>query len=334
MASPLYKQIAAKEEFRGFILDILARMGLVDKDLDLLFSPKSKEINYGEFAKCFVTKQADPNYNYEVYELAGDVCLNNSIVMYFLSNINSAQEQRKARDPHFKPSPMLTDYFNKLKAHYISKFYFKDLYYQFGFHQFLKQGNDLKNEPDKCYSDSFEAFIGCFEVLCDRHLDDHYSHRYVSNFIKYIFNMKNINYNPSLIYEPITLLKETNDAFKKRYHYKYLIKNMGGRDSHSQLTTLHFIKGSGTGENDKDYEHYGDFSIVKYVAPMSGHIKNNNEEMSRRVLNYLSSIASGIYEPDKSAPDYYMIEQQKKFKLEEIKLAPSPELLGIEELMF
>ena len=50
MASPLYKQIAAKEEFRGFILDILARMGLVDKDLDLLFSPKSKEINYGEFA--------------------------------------------------------------------------------------------------------------------------------------------------------------------------------------------------------------------------------------------------------------------------------------------
>lgn len=324
-----YERIAANPEFREFMIDILTRMGLTDHELGLLFSSKSIDTNYKEFAKCFVTKAVDPHYNYEVYELAGDVCLNNSIVMYLLSSINAAQDQRKQRDPAFKPSSMLTDYFNKLKAYYISKFYLKDLYHQFGFHKFLvKPGvRDLKVDQDKCYSDSFEAFIGCFEVLCDRHLDDHYSHRYVSNFIKYIFNMKRVNYSPSLIYEPITLLKETNDTFRKKYQFKYLIKSTG-KDKY-QTTSLHFIRGT---QNDRDYDAPGnDHSWVKCVPSMSGNIKINNEEMSNRVLDYLTRVANKLYVPDSTAPDY---EFSKLIQKEDIKLAPSPETLGIESLVF
>ena len=323
----IYNTISRNEDFREFMNDILVRMGLTEKDLMLLFSDKNREINYGEFAKCFVTKNADPNYNYEVYELAGDVCLNNSIVMYLLSNINSAQEQRKKRDPYFKPSPMLTDYFNKLKAYYISKFYFTDVYHQLGFHKFLVKGERTPNiDQSKCYSDSFEAFVGCFEVLCDRHLDDHYSHRYVSNFIKYIFNMKRINYDPSLIYEPITLLKETNDTFKRKYQFKYLVKNTGGPQN--QSTTLHFIRGT---SNDKDYDVYGtnkSMIISDLVPPMHGNMKNNNEDMSRNVLKYLYTIASGLYVPDRNAPDFGV-----SVNIEDIKLAPTPELLGIKDLI-
>lgn len=330
--SRVYETVSINPRFRTFINDLIMRMGLSEADLKVLFSPVNENNNYKEFAKCFVTKQADQFYNYEVYELLGDACLNNSIITYLFHQINAAQEQKRLHDPTFRPSVQLTDYFNKLKAACISAKELDDIAKRLGFEDFLVKGNlsgdprNLFTDPDKMYSDSLEAFVGCFEVLADRYLEHHYSHHYVSNFVNYIFNNRKIPYHPDMLYDYITLLKETNDYLRREHNSQYLLKN------DSNVTYLHFIVG-----DPKIYEPHGrdvHGNLVKtlirseFVPPASGPIKTNNVEMSRRALVYLRGIATDTIKRDDQSPDKML-----PIALAHVKTYPSPESLGIDYLL-
>jgi hypothetical protein len=314
MSRPLlYDELGKVVDFREFIRDLLLRMGLADEHLDLLFSKENRDINYNEFAKCFITRSANPMYNYEMYELTGDTCLNKAVVMYFFKVLQSVQERKRVREEQsgrvFRPDIRLVDYFNKLKAMYISTKVFSDIARRLGFKVFIQMGpRDVHEEIDSILEDSFEAFFGCFEILVDRYIQPHYSHHYVSNYVSYLFGSRRINYHPVNLYDSITLLKETNDltirgftnpstgVFTPGYKHEVFYDD---RDTKS-LIAYHINDAK---KRTRIYE----------IMPIEGKSKQSQVIMAERVLEYL-----------KRHPEWFATQQ--------IRLIPKPEELGIEEL--
>jgi hypothetical protein len=59
----LFQQLGRDPLFRDFIHDIVLRMGLSEENSAAIITPTTLL----EFAKCFITRSADPMYNYEMY---------------------------------------------------------------------------------------------------------------------------------------------------------------------------------------------------------------------------------------------------------------------------
>jgi hypothetical protein len=322
-----YIRIASNTDFQEFITDLMLRMGLQKKDMDLIFpkeNPVQCRLNYGEFAKCMVAKSVDPIYNYEVYELVGDACINTEIVVYLFKKINGATVSRTLRDKEkgivFRPRQNVTDYFNKLKAKVIQSKDFHEIASRLGFEDFLQMGppTDRHYNPINMLADSLEAFVGCFESVCSRYLVHHYSHSYVSHFIDYIMDSKKINYHPRFLYDDITLLKETNDAFRNQGLPMYLLESDG------QNTFLQFKTFRRSGSKTE----YVNSGRIEKVGTNFGNIKGN-KEMSKRALEYLKEISEMPKEyRDASSPDY-----GNDIQARDIKKAPLPEDFGIEDLI-
>ena len=291
----LYQQIGSNESFHEFIMDLLQRMGLSNEDLSILFSPTNKIKNMMEFGKCFVSRKADPVNNYEVYELAGDTCLNNAVVMYLLKTLTACIERKEQNG--FQRDPRLIDYFNRLKAAYISTKEFNDIAMRLGFNDFLQIGNSRQRD-DKALTDSFEAFIGCFELMVDRYIKTHSSHYYVSLFITYIFNSRHINYRPEILYDPITLLKETSDITYTKLNYKY--------DIIYQKEEQHYYLYKISSE--------GDIRCPYIKVASYSHSVQNKVIMAKKALEFLK---------DSKYPEW---------KEHYLRAIPTPQELGIDEL--
>lgn len=299
------------ETFREFIKDLLLRIGLTEDHLLILFSDTNRDKNFNEFAKCFITRSADAMYNYEMYELTGDTCLNKAVVMYFFKVLQSVQERKRLKEESegrtFRPDVRLVDYFNKLKALYISTKIYSDIAKRIGFGEFIQMGpRDVRDEMDAILEDSFEAFFGCFEIIVDRYIQPHYSHHYVSNFINYIFGSRHINYNPDLLYDYITLLKETNDATDRGFtnpetrEFRAGYKHEVHFDVASESLVAYYVM-----DRKK--------TRIPEIAPIFNKSKPSQTIMAKRVLEYL-----------KRHPE--------RFATQQIRTAPTLEELGLEEL--
>ncbi len=308
-----YNELGLKVKFREFISDLLLRIGLTNEQLGIVFSARNSDMNFNEFAKCFITRSSDTMYNYEMYELTGDTCINKAIVMYFFKVLQSVQERKRLREEEkgriYHPDVRLVDYFNKLKAAYISTKVFSDIARRLGFEEFIQYGpRDVHDEKDAILEDSFEAFFGCFEIMIDRYIQPHYSHHYVSSYVTYLFNSRNINYHPDVVYDPITLLKETNDATFRGFTnpqtgvttpgYKHEV----GNSEDSSSLVVYYIN-----------EHKKRTHIIHEIATIANKSKPSQVIMAKRVLEYL-----------KRYPNRFVTQQ--------IRVPPTPEELGIEEL--
>jgi hypothetical protein len=305
----LFQQLSRNPVFRDFIHDIVLRMGLTEEQSSVIITPTTLM----EFAKCFITRSADPMYNYEMYELTGDTCLNKAVVMYFYTVLQATHERKRLREESqgrvFHPDVRMVDYFNKLKALYISTKEYYDIASRLGFGDFITLGpRDVRDEINKLLEDSFEAFIGCFEVMVDRYIQPYYGHQFVANFIKYIFTSRHINYHPDLLYDSVTLLKETNDQTRI---------SITNRDGSIVDGYTHIVEYDDKVSNsliayhkNERTKHKTKLDEIKQIFNKS---KPSQVEMSKRVLDYL-----------KRYPD--------RFPQHMIKLPPTPEELGIEEL--
>jgi len=281
MASPCEK-ISANPVFEEFLVDLLQRMGMKPEHFAILFSPVNKKRNLKEFAKCFVTSNVDEHDNYEFYELAGDGCLNNAVIMYFFHTLDAALVRTEQKKPDFQRSKRFIDYYNKLKSQYISTKEFDDIARRLGFDEWLVFNHDPIHEY-KFLADCFEAFIGCFEIMMNRYIESHYSHQYISNFITYIFESRFIDYHPISLYDPITLLKETNDSIKNNFSMAYKVQKDNSSCYLEQIT----------------YEsHKSNKEIKKNRINAVGSLQGTNKEteamFSRTVLEWLKK--QGTYD--------------------------------------
>lgn len=329
--------------FRQFINDIILRMGVSQVQLDEIFSTANgnANYNYGEFAKCFVTKSADAQYNYEVYELTGDTCLNHGVVLYFSRVLNAVHERKRLSQlkkiadtrealttwekrgdtakiastknelsqlREFQPDSRMVDYYNKLKALYVSTKEYADIANRIGFSDFIVKGaRDLHEENDEILEDCLEAFFGCFETLFDRYVEMGYSHHFVTNFMTYVMSSRYINYHPDNLYDLITLLKETNDNTKHDVVQRNGVTTPGFKheisfDTRSGGYIAYYID-----------EKTNRRTRINEIPPVFMKSKIGEIEMSRRILEYLKR-------------------NQSRYPMMKIKMPPTPEELGIEEL--
>jgi hypothetical protein len=317
--SRLYEQLSVKPNFRAFIHDLLVQMGIEKKQFDVLYNPELNDTVIKEFAKCFITKAADMEYNYEVYELAGDVCVNSSVVMYLHKIIQSAQDKQLKKNPAFLPDPRMKDYFNKLKSKYISNSQYKYMAVSLGFDTFIQyHRDDNKDSADaKFIPSAFEAFFGCFEFIIQKQKKKEkdtfdYSHTYVSNFINKLMHLRYINYNPYDLYDAVTLLKETGDKTRPPNRAGFLYEaNTATKEIEGQMITvmvLYRLDYKVDGKKIKPRK-----TIIHECGEINDVSQVGKTQMAERGLRYLYD-----------NPQY--------FDRELIKRAPTPDELGISEL--
>ena len=172
-----YEILSVDPNFIEFILDLFTQMNLTEEDINILTHPKLENEVLREFAKCFITARKDELYNYEVYELAGDVCLNSSVVIYLHRIIQATQERQLKKNPYFLPDPRMKDYFNKLKSKYISNQQYAYFATQLGFDTIIENylhEDDIKDiqsqKTVKFIPSAFEAFFGCFEFIMTKYI--------------------------------------------------------------------------------------------------------------------------------------------------------------------
>jgi hypothetical protein len=305
----LYERVSILPDFRLFIRDLCKQMELDEEDIHFLFEQDIDRTNeiMKEFAKCFVTKDMDPEYNFEIYELAGDVCVNSAVVIYLHRIIQSTQEKQFHMNPSYLPDPRLIDYFNKLKSEYISNGVFKTIANQLGMDKFLvyDRVKDKIYTPDsKSIPSMYEAFFGCFEFLMNHYIKNKYGHKYVSNFISKQMHSLSINYDPVTLYDAVTLLKETSDQTSK-LGYKFEAKQSGS----GPVQIIRFNLNPDSSVKDSTIVHE---CGIGYVTP-DKNVKDVRQELSKRALYYLSDPKNGY---DQST----------------IKKIPTMEELGISDL--
>lgn len=282
----LYERVSILPDFRLFIIDLCKQMELDEEDIQFLFyqdQARTSDI-MKEFAKCFVTKDMDPEYNFEIYELAGDVCVNSAVVIYLHKIIQSTQEKQFHINPSYLPDPRLIDYFNKLKSEYISNGVFKKIAIQLGMDAFMvydKAKDNIYTSESKSIPSMYEAFFGCFEFLMNNYIKNKYGHKYVSNFISKQMHSLSINYDPVTLYDAVTLLKETSDQTSK-LGYKFEARQSGGPNGPVQIVRIN-LNPDGSIKDNSVVQECG----MSYITP-DKNVKDLKQEISKRALNYLS----------------------------------------------
>lgn len=186
-------------DFVNFLKSLFQRMDVRNKYLDVLLSRSSIEI----YKSAFTSKTVDPINNYELYEFVGDLEANNAIVWYF-----------------YKVFPQLhcpkgIKVFNRLKIVHVSNESFSDIADSLGFWPFVRYDkiNDKENKTrEGLLEDVFESFIGATKIILSENFGMvGVANQFIYNFIKSIFDERNISFAPEDLYDAKTRLKELFD---------------------------------------------------------------------------------------------------------------------------
>jgi hypothetical protein len=166
-----------------------------------------------------------------------------------------------------------------------------------------------------------EAFFGCMEIQLDRYVGIYSGYGFISNLIIDILESMDINYDPSVLWSNVVLLKESNDSIKS-YNTSLVTANNGNNsmalpifvisEKNSNLIILQqYLDYTMPGPNKRVIRtvEWPDprLQLAKYQGG-----KKIEEELAKRTLELLR-----------------LDVKFKKF----IKEAPSAESLGIERLV-
>lgn len=188
------------EKFRRYIYNILSLGGLKAQYIELLLSPANMEI----YNKVFTSASADPNNNYENFELIGDVTINKFLIWYFRRRFNLT-------------SPESVKILSRMKIMYGSKDEFSDIVEKLKFGKlemfdFIRASVFERNKmKKKLYEDCYEAFIGATELIIDENIKIGVGYAIVYNILQNIYRTVVISFKHEDLYDPVTRLKETLD---------------------------------------------------------------------------------------------------------------------------
>jgi dsRNA-specific ribonuclease len=192
------------ENFRRYIYNILSLGGLKARYIELLLSPANMEI----YDKVFTSASADPNNNYENFEIIGDVSINKFLIWYF--------RRRFSLD-----SPETVKILSRLKIMYGSKDEFSDIVEKLKFgnlemFDFIRASLYERNKmKKKLYEDCYEAFIGATELIIDQNIKVGVGYAIVYNILHTIYDTVVISFKYEDLYDPVTRLKEILDKENK-----------------------------------------------------------------------------------------------------------------------
>jgi dsRNA-specific ribonuclease len=281
-----YEALARQRDFQLCIKDVIIRSGVTDdKIIDMLGDPKNPNMEvYHEFAKCFVPEAIDPENNYELYELYGDLTLNKATISYIFRILHPLLSQ--------KASPRAIAYLDAIKAKYVSKKFYPVLTKQLGFDEFVhrvcfssRQVSEayvrakIKNAQD-LYEDVIEAFIGCLEIQFDRYVGMHQGYAFVANFVYDLLAEVKIDFDPRKYWDNHRLLKETNDKITS-----YNTRNPQDPLLFFSMKRNGFRYQAGVSKDTK-----GQDSFIPIGSPVEACSQNEAENMvGDKVLEYMDS---------------------------------------------
>ena len=186
-----------ERDFKNFIGKILKIIKLNKISIAKLTDDESMQI----WNQIFTHKSCDEHYNYEQWELMGDVTANKAIVWYFLRD----------RFPQlFNPKGVKV--VTRLKIRYVSKKAFSDFAKVLDFWPFISAEEEVREKEMKpVLEDVFEAFIAGLEFLIDKKFRKGVGYIACYTLIKKLFDKMDISLKYEELYDAITRLKETQD---------------------------------------------------------------------------------------------------------------------------
>lgn len=189
-----------EDDFTSMIAHVLKSSGLKTKYTKILLSDAAMV----QFGIAFTTATVDPNNNYEMYELLGDVAAGHFIKWYMIRRYPVLRCTKGVK------------VVARLLINYGSKKSFFELADKMGFWPFISATQDERDREKKSLlEDVFEAFLGVIEYLLD---DVFYETPGVGyNAVYLVMKQQFDNMTISLRYEDLydskTRLKETFDRF-------------------------------------------------------------------------------------------------------------------------
>lgn len=189
-----------------FIKRVFSKSKIDPKYMGVLTNPEALAI----YRVAFTSNTVDPDNNYELYEYMGDVAANSAIVMYFYEAF-----------PQLR-CPRSINVLNRLKIVHVSRESFSKIAEDLEFWPHIRYDSNvaaektiLKKSREALLEDVFEAFVGATEIiLIDAFGMVGVASQIIYNFIKPIFDAKEISFAPEDLYDAKTRLKELFEVRK------------------------------------------------------------------------------------------------------------------------
>lgn len=185
-----------------FIRRVFSKSNIDPKYMDVLTNPEALKI----YQVAFTSSTVDLNKNYELYEYMGDVAANAAVVMYFYEAF-----------PQLR-CPKSINILNRLKIVHVSMESFSKIAEDLGFWPFIRYDANMaerrksKKSREALLEDVFEAFVGATQIILidafGRLVGVGVASQIIYNFIKPIFEAKEISFAPEALYDAKTRLKE------------------------------------------------------------------------------------------------------------------------------
>lgn len=216
------------DELKMFLFNILRTYPeLSRKNIEKILSDE----HMVEFKKAFTTPNANPNYNYEFYEMLGDSTSNNCVVWYFQRRFFPEPEKVITKKGTMTPVAIMS----RLKQEGASVRQYSKFARELGFLPFITMTNIEESKPMKILEDVFEAFIGCLVYHCDKIFGLHTGFTIAYPFIQKLFDKENISIEREKLYEPKSILNEDITKLPKGFaKFKYEHINNPNTENHQE----------------------------------------------------------------------------------------------------
>ena len=153
------------------------------------------------YSQVFTTALANPEANYEFWELLGDKISNSCLLKYFSSE----------RFPEFRGQNCVF-IFSRLIINYGSKESFGPIALSLGFDKFITSTeNEKKTKREPMCEDTFEAFIGYTSHAIDTRVTPGAGYAICYNIISNIFRDRDVSIDYEDLMDSGTIFKETFD---------------------------------------------------------------------------------------------------------------------------
>lgn len=215
-------------ELKSFLFNILRTYPeLSRKNIEKILSDE----NMIEFKKVFTTPSANPEYNYEFYEMLGDSTSNNCVVWYFQRRFFPEPEKVITKKGTMAPVAIMS----RLKQEGASVRQYSKFARELGFQPYITMTNIEETKPMKILEDVFEAFIGCLVYHCDKIFGLHTGFTIAYPFIQKLFDKENISIEREKLYEPKSMVNEDITKFPKGlFKLKYEHVNNPNIENHQE----------------------------------------------------------------------------------------------------
>ena len=177
--------------------------------------------NMVEFKKAFTSPSANPDYNYEFYEMLGDSTSNNCVVWYFQRRFFPEPERVITKKGTMTPVAVMS----RLKQEGASVRQYSKFAKNLGFLPYITMTNIEESKPIKILEDVFESFIGCLVYHCDKIFGLHTGFTIAYPFIQKLFDNEDISIEKEKLYEPKSLVNEDITKLPKgfaKFEYKHI----------------------------------------------------------------------------------------------------------------